>query len=76
MEAEFLSKQQLLQEVRQAISAILTTGQTYSIGNRSLTRANITELRHLQTDLETELACESGQHDLLSGTYVGFFQGR
>ncbi len=71
-----LTKKELLNQVNSAISAILLTGQTYSIGSRSLTRANITELRKLKADLEAEVAAEEANSPLLGNTYVGFFQGR
>lgn len=70
-----MTKTELLEQVNQAISAILLTGQSYTIGSRSLTRANITELRKLKADLEAEVASESA-NCLLGNTYVGFFEGR
>lgn len=71
-----LTKRELKVQVEKAISAILLTGQTYSIGSRSLTRANITELRKLLSELEAEIAAEEAGSPLLGNTYVGFFNGR
>ena len=71
-----MTKKEMLEEVNAAISAILRTGQTYSIGSRSLTRANITELRHLKSDLEAEIAADEDGSPLFSNTYAGFFDGR
>lgn len=71
-----LTSAQLLVEVNNAISAILRTGQSYTIGSRSLTRANITELRKLKSDLEAEIAAEENNDVLFGNTYAGFFEGR
>lgn len=38
----------LLTEVNKAIAAVMVGGQSYKIGSRSLTRANLTELRNLR----------------------------
>lgn len=79
METEFapeLTRRQLRAEVKKAISAILTTGQSYTIGSRTLTRANITELRHLLDSLDAQIAAEENNTPLLGGAYVGFFDGR
>lgn len=73
---ENLTSAQLLVEVNNAISAILRTGQSYTIGSRSLTRANITELRKLKADLEAEIAAEAENDYLFGNTYAGFFEGR
>ena len=55
---ESMTKQQLYEEVDKAITAVLVGGQSYKIGSRSLTRANITELRKLRADLAAEIAAE------------------
>lgn len=70
-----MTKQQLYEEVDKAIYSILVGGQSYKIGSRSLTRANITELRKLRSDLATEIAVE-GKSSLLDGASVAFFDGR
>lgn len=77
MEETCLTARELLVQVNKAISAILLTGQTYSIGSRSLTRANITELRKLRAELQAEVAAEDAANSgLLDNTYVSWFQGR
>ena len=58
MDTESMTKQQLYEEVDKAIHAILVGGQSYKIGSRSLTRANITELRKLRSDLAAEIATD------------------
>ena len=70
-----MTKQQLYEEVDKAIYSILVGGQSYKIGSRSLTRANITELRKLRADLAAEIAVE-GNNTLLDGASVAFFDGR
>ena len=75
MQEEQMTKKQLYDEVDKAIYAILVGGQSYKIGSRSLTRANITELRKLRADLAAEIASD-GQNSLLDGVSVAFFDGR
>lgn len=70
-----MSTETLLTEVNQAIRNVLFGGQSYKIGSRELTRADLGQLRSLKADLEAELnSGDSG--DLLSNTYVAFFDGR
>lgn len=67
--------QQRLQEVNKAIQAVLLGGQSYKIGTRSLTRADLALLRSMRDDLEAQIASE--EHScLLDNTYVAFFEGR
>ena len=66
---------ELYDQVNGAISAILLTGQSYKIGSRSLSRANITELRKLRSELEAQIAANNGSV-LIDNTYVAFFDGR
>lgn len=73
--SEELSKKELLIEVNNAINAVLVGGQSYKIGSRTLTRANLTELKNMRAELETELASENNSN-LLEGTYVAYFDGR
>lgn len=70
-----MTKRDLYKEVDKAIYSILAGGQSYKIGSRSLTRANITELRKLRADLAAEIATEGGG-SLLDGVSVAFFDGR
>ena len=72
---ESMTKQQLYEEVDKAITAVLVGGQSYKIGSRSLTRANITELRKLRAGLAAEIAAE-GKNWLPDGAGVAFFEGR
>lgn len=66
---------QLLGEVNNAILAILSGGQSYRIGTRSLTRANLTELKNLKSELEAQLS-QGSAPALLDRTSVAVFEGR
>ncbi len=74
--SEELTKRELLIEVNNAINAVLVGGQSYKIGSRTLTRANLTELKNMRAELETELASENNNSNLIEGTYVAYFDGR
>ena len=65
----------LLAEVDKAIAAVMIGGQSYKIGSRQLTRANLTELRNLRGDLAAQVAQE-GDTCLLGNTSVAYFLGR
>jgi len=49
-----------LADVNAAIKMILGGAQSYTIGSRSLTRANLSELRKWKKELEDEIAALSG----------------
>lgn len=66
---------QMLAEVNKAIQSILLGGQSYKIGSRSLTRADLGLLRDMQNDLKAQVASEEAS-SLFSDTYVAFFDGR
>lgn len=70
-----MTNEELLKHVNEAIVAITVGGQSYTIGSRSLTRANLTELHNLKKDLEAKIASEKNC-GLFSDTYVAFFEGR
>ncbi len=55
-----LTLQQRLEAVRDAIDAITTGAQSYTIFGRTVTRANITELEKLEARYERKLAAQSG----------------
>ncbi len=67
--------QQMLDEVNRAIQSILLGGQSYKIGSRSLTRADLGLLRSLKNDLMAQIASD-GSSDLFSDTVVAVFDGR
>lgn len=69
------SAAEMLTEVNKAIVAITAGGQSYKIGSRSLTRANITELKNLRDTLTAEIAATTESNGLFSDTYVAEFMG-
>ena len=65
----------MLEQVNAAISAVLAGGQSYKIGSRSLTRADLAMMKALRDDLEAQI--DSGAADgLLDRTFVAVFDGR
>lgn len=65
-----------LSQVDEAISAIMDGGQSYKIGSRSLTRANLTELVALRNQLKTETASSADADSSIPGVNVALFSGR
>ncbi len=63
-----------LEEVNNAISNILAGGQSYRIGTRSLTRADLGTLLGMQRDLKAQL--NNQDIGLMDNTYLGIFEGR
>lgn len=74
-EFQDMTKEQQLAEVNKAIFAVLAGGQSYSIGSRSLTRADLALLKRMREELEAEITSADSSH-LLDNTYVAFFTGR
>lgn len=74
-----LTTKDMLNEVEKAINAVLIGGQSYKIGSRSFTRANLTELKNWRTQLKSELASDednTGNGLFGFGVGVGVFEGR
>ena len=73
------NRKEMLEQVNAAITAILTGGQSYRIGSRSLNRADLSALRSLRDDLEAQVE-EEAQADaevaLFRGVSVAYFDGR
>ena len=67
--------QQRLAEVNQAIQAVLLGGQSYKLGTRSVTRADLALLRKMRDDLAAQLQTEENG-GLLGGVVVAVFEGR
>ena len=67
--------QQRLAEVNQAIQAVLLGGQSYKLGTRSVTRADLALLRQMRDDLAAQLQTEDNGN-LLGGVVVAVFEGR
>lgn len=75
-ELEELSPKEMLLAVNKAIYAITVGGQSYSIGSRSLTRADLSTLMTLKNSLISNMSSEEINSDALDGTYVARFEGR
>lgn len=74
-ETDVMDTRQMLEAVNKAVFAIAVGGQSYKIGTRSLTRADLTQLYKIKSDLEARINAET-QTPLLDDTYVVFFDGR
>lgn len=67
--------QQRLTEVNKAIQAVLLGGQSYKLGSRSVTRADLALLRQMRDDLEAQINSEAPSN-LIGDTFVAVFDGR
>ncbi len=70
-----MTKEQQLAEVNKAIYAVLAGGQSYTIGSRSLTRADLSLLKEMREELEAEITSDTSSR-LLDNTFVAYFEGR
>lgn len=70
-----VTTEDMLQQVNEAIMAIAVGGQSYKIGSRSLTRADLKQLYAIKNDLTAQLASENSG-SLLDDCYVAIFDGR
>lgn len=75
MDEQTMKPAQLLGEVEKAIATVLAGGQSYKIGSRSLTRADLAMLKSMRDDLQAQVA-EEENNGLLGRTYVACFEGR
>lgn len=75
MAEQTYSTQDMLNQVNAAIVAITVGGQSYKIGSRSLTRADLKQLYAMKNDLTAQLAAENSG-GLLDDCYVAIFDGR
>lgn len=66
---------ELLEQVNAAIATVLVGGQSYKLGSRSLTRADLSMLKEMRDDLEAQQATEDSGN-LLGRTYMAYFDGR
>lgn len=74
-EEQQLTASQLLSKVNQAIVNIMVGGQSYQIGSRKLSRADLSTLRAMKKELEAQVNAE-GSSEFLDNTYVAMFEGR
>ena len=75
MDENMMNTAEMLVQVNTAITTVLAGGQSYKIGSRSLTRADLAMLKAMRDDLEAQVAQEDSGN-LLGRTYVAFFDGR
>ena len=75
MDAEKMTPAEMLHQVNTAITTVLCGGQSYKIGSRSLTRADLAMLKSMRDDLEAQVEQEDSG-GLLGRTYVAIFVGR
>ena len=75
MENTQMKPAELLEQVNKAIAAVLVGGQSYKIGSRSLTRADLSMLKAMRDDLEAQVVAGTPSH-LPDRTYVAYFDGR
>ena len=75
MEIPFGTQEEQLETVNKAIYTILVGGQSYKIGSRSLTRADLSELYAMQKALRSEIEYDRDT-GLLGDTSVAVFDGR
>lgn len=75
MENTQMKPAEMLEQVNKAIAAVLVGGQSYKIGSRSLTRADLSMLKSMRDDLEAQVAAGTTSH-LLDRTFVAYFDGR
>lgn len=73
MDRPMTNEEQLI-EIDKAISSILRTGQSYKIGSRTLTRADLGTLRAMRKELL--IASEDNGTDLFGNTFVAVFDRR
>lgn len=71
-----MESKELLQQVEKAIKTITVTGQSYKLGSRSVTRADLAELREMRKELMQEIAAMANTTDGLSGFHMAEFEGR
>ncbi|AIY79733.1 UNVERIFIED_ORG: peptidylprolyl isomerase [Clostridium botulinum] len=74
MDENNLSAKEMLAEVDKAIYKVLVGGQSYKIGSRQLTRADLKMLKEMKDDLMAQVA--QNESNLLDDTYVAVFSGR
>ena len=74
MDKEY-SPQQMLVEVNKAIQAVLLGGQSYKLGSRSVTRADLALLRQMRDDLESQLS-RGEESPLMPDVVMAVFDGR
>lgn len=70
---EEMNAREKLKVIDKAIEAVMLGGQSYTIGSRSLTRADLRQLREMKNELEASIASESSD-TLLGGVSLAKFE--
>lgn len=63
----------MLYEINQAILTILKGGQSYTIGSRKLTRADLSQLYKMRQEIESGLNADDNKTGLFDDTYVAIW---
>lgn len=71
----FGTAEEQLAVVNEAIYAVLKGGQSYRIGTRQLTRADLALLYDMQVKLQSHISADQGSR-LFADTVVAVFNGR
>ena len=71
---ENITPEKLLQEVNKAIATVLVGGQSYKIGSRELTRADLKELKNLKNELIQQI--QEDKAGIFDNMVVAVFDGR
>lgn len=74
-EVQTPTTKEMLNNINAAIMAITVGGQSYKIGSRALTRADLKQLYAMRNDLMAQDAAENSG-SLLDDCYVAVFDGR
>lgn len=75
VEIKPVTAKDMLDSVNAAIMAITVGGQSYKIGSRALTRADLKQLYAMKNDLMAQMAAENSS-GIFDDCYVAVFDGR
>lgn len=64
---------EMLVEINKAILTILQGGQSYQIGSRKLTRADLSQLYKMRQELESGMNADDNKTGLFDDTYVAIW---
>ena len=68
------TNEEMLTEINKAIYAVLAGGQSYTIGSRKLTRADLAQLYKMRQEIESQIAADDGAgNGLIDDCYVAVF---
>lgn len=64
---------EMLVEINKAILTILQGGQSYQIGSRKLTRADLSQLYKMRQEIESGMNADDNKTGLFDDTYVAIW---